>query len=88
MNKKSSFYQSSVLYTIVFAVFIVFALLMSFLNWFLFIKEPTLPSVSAPQRSVTFSRAALDEVLFEFENKRAKYNSSRVSLPVIADPSK
>jgi hypothetical protein len=66
----------------------VFAVLLSFLNWFLFVKEPAQPAISDAQNTITFSRSALDEVLSSFEKKGIEYNALRSSLPSIADPGK
>ncbi len=66
----------------------IFALLLALLNWFLFIRNETPKATDTPVRAASFSREKLDEVLGEFEMRKAKYDSARRTLPVVADPGK
>ena len=67
---------------------VLFALLLAFLNWFLFIRHITQEPAQSTARAASFSREKLDEVLGAFEQRRVQYNSARQMLPSIADPGK
>lgn len=66
----------------------VCALVLAFLNWFLFIRNETPKVTENPAHAASFSREKLDEVLASFEVRRAKYNSALRTLPSVADPGK
>lgn len=64
------------------------ALLLAFLNWFLFVRHTPLPLEQAVPHPASFSREKLDEILSTFEQRKAQYESVRRALPVVADPAK
>lgn len=66
----------------------VFACLLAFSNWFLFIRNEEPKAAETGAHATSFSREKLDDVLASFETRKAQYESARRTLSAVADPGK